>query len=215
MTPSPGHIQLVDDSPDVRLHLADLLRKMGYSVEVFEGAEEFLASEPVSKPTVLLLDMRMPGLTGLELQSRLRAQGRRTPVVFISGQSRTQEIIDAMKRGAIDFLCKPFTREQLVEAVDRGLALDRQFAEEALRLERVRQCFSALSPREREMFFPILQGHTNRAIAAHTGVQAATVKKHRAAVLDKMMVATVAELIRACEGLDLDALAGSATPAVA
>lgn len=208
MTQNLGHIQLVDDSQDVRFHLADLLRKIGYSVEAFEGAEDFLARNLDLSPSVVLLDMRMPGLTGTEVQAQLKARGRRTPIIFISGQSRMQEVIDAMKGGAIDFLCKPFTREQLVEAVERGLALDRQLHARFARLDQVRRRFASLSPREREIFFLVLQGHANRAIAARTGVQAGTIKKHRAAVLEKMMVATVAELIQDCEGLDLDALAG-------
>jgi FixJ family two-component response regulator len=205
-----GHIQLVDDSPDVRFHLADLLRKVGYSVEAFEGAEDFFSKALDLSPAVVLMDMRMPGLTGLEVQARLKAQGRRTPVIFISGQSQPQEVIDAMKRGAVDFLLKPFTREQLVEAVDRGLALDRQNNVRFLRMDQMRRRFGSLSPREREVFFLILQGHPNRAIATVTGVQAGTIKKHRAAVLEKMMVTSAADLIQMCEGVDLDALSQSA-----
>ena len=200
-----GHVYLVDDDPDVRFYLGDLLRQLGYSVAVYDCAESFFQQALDMSPAVVLMDMRMPGLTGVEAQRRLVELGRRTPVVFISGESQPQEIIDGMKGGAVDFLIKPFNREQLVAAVDKALALDAQESARFVRLTRIKRLFTSLTEREKEVFFLILQGHTNLAIGDLAGVQAGTVKKHRAAVFEKFGVDTTADLIRACEGLDLSA----------
>ena len=202
MSPS-GLIYLVDDSADVRLHLGDLLRRLGYSVETFADAEAFLKARRPASPAVILMDMRMPGLSGLQAQSRLLAQGWSTPVVFISGESHLHEGIQAMKQGAVDFLCKPFGREELVVAVDRALEVDRARQVSQRRRAEIERRLAELSRREREIFFLMLQGHPNREIAEITDVQAGTIKKHRAAVLEKMQVSGTAELLELCQGLDL------------
>lgn len=201
-----GHVFLIDDNPDIRFHLGDLLAALGYTVELFENAESFVAQSLDLSPAVILLDMRMPGLSGLDLQRRLKDVGRATPIIFMSGESKQQEIIDAMKEGAIDFLCKPFNRDQLVAAIEQALARDVALREQFIRLTRLKLCFDALTEREREVFFLIIAGHANRNIGELTGIQAGTVKKHRAVVFDKMGVTSTAELIAACKGLDVDSL---------
>lgn len=203
MTTHPGHIYLVDDDPDVRFYLGDLLRQLGYSVATYNDATAFFQQAMDMSPAVVLLDMRMPGLSGVQAQQRLSEIGRRTPVVFISGESQPQEIIDAMKGGAVDFLIKPFNREQLVAAVDKALHQDAEARDQFVRLTRVRRLFGSLTEREKEVCFLMLQGHTNLAIGDLTGVQAGTVKKHRAAVLEKFQVDSTAALMEACQGLDL------------
>jgi FixJ family two-component response regulator len=202
-----GHVYLVDDDPDVRFYLGDLLRQLGYSVTTYEHADHFFKEALEFSPAVVLMDMRMPGLTGVQAQRRLADIGRLTPVVFISGESQPQEIIDAMKGGAVDFLIKPFNREQLVAAVDKALRQDGAARDKFVRATQVKRLFGTLTEREREVFFLILQGHANIAIGELTGVQAGTVKKHRASIYEKFHVDTVAALIEACQGVDLQHLA--------
>lgn len=202
MTTQPGHIYLVDDDPDVRFYLGDLLRQLGYSVATYDDATAFFQQAMDMSPAVVLLDMRMPGLSGVQAQQRLSEIGRRTPVVFISGESQPQEIIDAMKGGAVDFLIKPFNREQLVAAVDKALKRDVEQRDAFIRLTKVRRMFNSLTEREKEVFFLVLGGHTNIGIGELTGVQAGTAKKHRAAVFEKFQVTDAAELISTCAGVD-------------
>ena len=121
-----GHVFLVDDDHDIRLHLGNLLRQLNYSVSDFPSAQDFLRSATQVTPSVLLLDMRMPLMSGLELHKLLTAQQWQLPVIYMSGESHSQEIIDAMKGGAIDFLWKPFTQSQLKDAINNGLDLDLQ-----------------------------------------------------------------------------------------
>lgn len=212
MTTTPsGHVYLVDDSSDVRLHLGDLLRRLGYSVSTFSSAEEFFNAPPSRGPSMVLMDMRMPGVNGLAAQARLTEGDRALPVVFISGESNLHEAIDAMKQGAIDFLCKPFGKEALVKAVDRALEVDRDQQATRRRLEALERKISGLSAREREIFLLMLQGHPNRDIAEITGVQAGTIKKHRAAVLEKMEVETTADLMDLCRGLPVEQWRAPAT----
>lgn len=212
-----GHIYLVDDDPDVRFYLGDLLRQLGYSVATYEDANRFFQQSMDFSPAVVLMDMRMPGLTGVQALHRLSDVGRRTPVVFISGESQPQEIIDAMKGGAVDFLVKPFNREQLVAAVDKAMAMDIQSRENFVRQTRIKRLFRTLTDRERDVFFLVIKGHTNLAIGDLTGVQAGTVKKHRAAIFAKFHVSNTAELIDICHGLNLQDLTledpmGASTP---
>lgn len=201
MPTPPGHIYPVDDTADVRHYLGDLLRQLGYTVASYPDAESFLQQSMDLSPAVLLLDMRMPGMSGVQLQQRMKTLGRHTPIIFISGESRSQEIIDAMKNGAADFLCKPFGRQDLVSAIDKALALDVARQQQFARLVTVRRRFETLTEREREVFLMILQAHTNKEIGELTGVQAGTVKKHRASILDKMQAESVSELVRECRDL--------------
>lgn len=196
-----GHVYLVDDDPDVRFYLGDLLSQLGYTVATYDSANTFFQQAIELSPAVVLMDMRMPGLTGVQAQRRLQEIGRHTPVVFISGESQPQEIIDAMKDGAVDFLIKPFNREQLVAALDKALRMDIQKRDEFVRSTRVRRLFETLTEREKEVFFLILQGHTNLSIGELTGVQAGTIKKHRASIYEKFQVETAAALIEACQGM--------------
>jgi FixJ family two-component response regulator len=194
-----GHVFLVDDDHDIRFHLGDVLRQLGYGVTDHASAAEFLQQARRVSPAVLVLDMRMPKMTGLDLQKALREQNWHLPIIYMSGDSQNQEIIDAMKLGAIDFLWKPFTQMQMVQAIDKGLALDAQRHADQQRLQRVANLYEGLSPREQSMFALMLLGHGNKDIAASTGVMADTVKKHRAQVLTKMQVESLAELLALCK----------------
>jgi FixJ family two-component response regulator len=148
----------------------------------------------------------MPGITGLELQSKLQALGRKTPIIFISGESNQDEIITAFRGGAIDFLLKPFTREKLCETLDRALDIDRDRNLQFINLDNLRRSFVTLSNREQEIFMLIVQGLTNKAISEVTGIQPGTAKKHRATIYQKFDVNTGADLISLCQGVDLTQL---------
>lgn len=195
-----GHVFLVDDDHDIRFHLGDVLRQLGYVVSDYASAAAFLQQAQRTSPAVMVLDMRMPQMTGLDLQKALREQDWHLPIIYMSGDSQNQEIIDAMKLGAIDFLWKPFTQLQMVQAIDKGMSQDVQRHADQQRLKLVASLYEGLSPREQSMFLLMLLGHGNKDIAASTGVMADTVKKHRAQVLQKMQVESLAELLAFCKG---------------
>ena len=201
-----GHIFLVDDNHDMRFYLSDMLIMLGYTIDSYDNATLFLEQSMDISPAMVLLDMRMPGLNGLELQARLDALGRKTPIVFISGESNKDEIIEAFRLGAVDFLLKPFNREKLCQVVDKALDMDRQRNHEFINTDAVRRSFATLSAREQEIFVLIVQGQTNKGIAEVTGIQPGTAKKHRATVYQKFGVNTSAELISQCKGVELSKL---------
>ena len=157
-----GHVYLVEDDSEVRLSLSDLLRYLGYGVSDFAGAESFLQQAQRCSPAVLVLDMRMPQMTGLDLQKALLEQEWPVPIIYMSGESQSQEIIDAMKFGAIDFLWKPITHTQLVQVIDNGLILDVQRHADQKRLRRVERLHQTLSPTEQDVFALMLLGHGNK-----------------------------------------------------
>lgn len=198
-----GHVFLVDDNHDVRFYLADMLVRLGYSVDTFDTAQAFLNNAMDISPAVVLLDMRMPGLNGLELQAKLLSIGRRTPIVFVSGESEKTEIIEAFRHGAIDFLLKPFSREKLCLILEKAMDIDRRRNQEFLSTNTLRRAFSLLSHREKEIFMLIVQGMTNKGIGELTGIQPGTAKKHRATIYQKLNVNNSAELINLCKGVDL------------
>ena len=198
-----GHVFLVDDNHDVRFYLADMLVRMGYTVDTFDNAQALLNHALDISPAVVLLDMRMPGLTGLELQTKLLSIGRRTPIVFISGESEKTEIIEAFRHGAIDFVLKPFSRDKLCLVLEKAMDIDRRRHQEFVSTDSVRRVFNVLSNREKEIFMLIVQGLTNKGIGEVTGIQAGTAKKHRATIYQKLNVNSSAELINLCKGVDL------------
>lgn len=197
-----GHVDLVDDNPDIRLYLSDLLRQMGYSLTSFDTADAFLKQSAETFPAVLVLDVCLPGMTGVELQAVLQSMGRQTPIVFISVESKSEDIIQAMKGQPIEFLWKPFSTQVLVDAIERGMALDRANREALAHLNEMKRRWACLTDRERAVFMCMIEGHTNKGIAALLGVLPDTVKKHRANVLQKMEADQLAQLLRMCKGLD-------------
>jgi FixJ family two-component response regulator len=194
-----GNVYLVEDDPDLRMHLGDMLRHLGYHVSDFETASMFLNRAHPCSPAVLVLDMRMPQMSGLDLQKELLTKAWTLPIVFISGESQSQEIIDAMKLGAVDFLWKPFAQSDLILAIEKSLKLSAHQHEDQQRQFQVAKLHQSLSPRERNMLALMLLGHGNKDIASATGVMADTVKKYRAQILAKMQVNTFAELLALCK----------------
>ncbi len=207
MNPSTcGHVYVVDDNPDIRFYLTDLLRQMGYSIEGYDSAQAFLQQSIEIFPAVLVLDVRMPGMSGVDLQEKMKALGRNTPIIFISGESESEEIIRAMKGRPIEFLWKPFQIQALIDAIDRGLAVDSVNRQDFIQKNEIRRKWQALSAREREVFVLMLEGHTNKGISEKLDILPDTAKKHRANILQKMQVHHLADLMALCKGLDMEAL---------
>lgn len=196
MTAAAQVVFVVDDDPSVRRSLTRLLTAAGYGVEAFASAREFLEREPHAGPACVVLDVRMPGLTGLELQAALGGAGRRIPVVFVTGHGDVSMSVTAMKRGAVDFLTKPFDAEDLLAAIERAVAKDvRETADEA-RVTEVRARVRMLTPREAQVFALVVTGMLNKQIASELGISEKTVKVHRARVMEKMQAGSVADLVR-------------------
>lgn len=207
---SKGHVYLVDDNDDMRMYLSNSLRLMGYTLNAYASADEYLEKSKDVSPAVMLLDMRMPKKNGSELQRRMLEIGRKTPIVFISGDADRSEIIEAFIHGAVDFLWKPFSHERLREAIEKGIAIDRSNTEKSSSLERLQKIYHSLSRREQELFILMGDGLTNKAIASLKDIQPGTVKKHRATIYSKIGITKTSDLILLCKGHDLKALANAA-----
>lgn len=194
------HVILVDDNQDVRLQLGDLLSQMGYAVETIGEPSQVLGLSRWPSRCVVLLDMRMPGLGGLEVQQGLAKVAQHVPIVFMSGESQPQEIVQGLKKGAVDFLIKPFGAAELTEAL--GVAFKRAEGMRAAVQRRalLRSRYAELSPKEKLVLPLILQGHTNKSLGECLVVQAGTVKKHRASIYEKFLVSDLSELIALFEG---------------
>ena len=187
---------VVDDDPSVRKSLTRVMTSAGYAVEAFASARDFLAREPCVGPCCVVLDVRMPGLTGLELQEALARKGHRVSIVFITGHGDISMSVKAMKDGAVDFLTKPFDVEQLLEAVHRALTKSITDLGTEGRTAEVLERVKLLTPRETEVFALVVTGMLNKQIAGELGIGEKTVKVHRARVMEKMQAGSVAELVR-------------------
>ncbi len=196
MNASGAMIFIVDDDPSVRKSLTRVMTSAGYAVEAFASARDFLAREPFVGPCCLILDVRMPGLTGLDLQEALAGKGHRMPIVFITGHGDISMSVKAMKGGAADFLTKPFDVENLLEAIERALTKDVKTLGEEGRTAEVLERVERLTPREMEVFALVVTGMLNKQIAGALGIGEKTVKVHRARVMEKMEAASVADLVR-------------------
>jgi RNA polymerase sigma factor (sigma-70 family) len=194
--PAAPLVIVVDDNPSVRKSLARLVTTAGHRVQALASAREFLARPPHDGPCCMVLDVRMPGLTGLELQDALTAAGRRLSIVFITGYGDVRTSVRAMKGGAIDFLVKPVPARELLGAIERGLARARQATEAQARVSAVQERIKTLTPREAEVFALVVTGLLNKQVAARLGISEKTVKVHRARVMEKMQATSLAELVQ-------------------
>ncbi len=189
------HIYLIDDDDSMRKIIASMLGFLGYQVHVFSSAVDFLEHSVKGAPAVIITDMRMPDMDGVELQAELIKRGRQIPMIFISGQSTVPQTISAMKQGAIDFLVKPFDRDQLLLAVVRGLEQDainmRAYIEKAA----LEEGLKALTPREREVFELLSLGFNNAQIQEKLNISLPTAKQYKSEVMRKLNLRSLAQLI--------------------
>ena len=196
-----GHVVVIDDDASVRRSLATLLERSGYQVLLYASADAFLENPVIPSPAVMLVDMRTPGTTGVALQAQLQTLAKNVPVVFASGDSRPEEIIAAMKQGAVDFLLKPFTAQAMLDAIARAMGLSEKAVIAAGKLEQVSDRLKRLTPRELEVCHWMVRGYSNQQISNLDGAAPATIKLHRARVMDKMAASTLPDLIDMVAGL--------------
>jgi RNA polymerase sigma factor (sigma-70 family) len=195
---------VVDDDAPVRRAVSRLLRSAAHEVEAFPSAEGFLkALPPDAGPSCVVVDLKMPGLTGLQLQEEMRRRGLELPIVFISGHADVTSSVLAMKGGALDFLEKPFSGDQLLGAVAEALEQDRRNREARAERERLEARLARLTPRERQVFALVVTGLGNKQVGWELGATEKTIKVHRARVMEKMEAGSLAELVRMSDALGL------------
>src|SRR6201984_1455722 len=179
-------VLVIDDDPEFRDSVVRLLRTVSLHTQQFSSVSEFLEADPLEGPTCLVLDVRMPGRSGLDLQCDLAAANRQVPIIFITAHADVPMTVQAMKGGAIEFLTKPFRDQDLLDAVEAGLARDRVRLESERALDELRNRFDTLSSREREIMLHVVAGRLNKQIANDIGIAESTVKVHRTHLMRKM-----------------------------
>ena len=192
---------VVDDDSSVHKAIMRLMKSVGLSVETFETAQDFLRSERLDVPGCAVLDVRLPGLSGLDLQRELAARGIKLPIIFITGYGDIPMSVCAMKGGALEFLTKPFRDQDLLDAVEQALERDRASRQQRLEIAELRDRFDALTPREKEVMGLVASGLLNKQIAGELGVSEIMIKVHRGQVMKKMAAGSLAELARMTERL--------------
>jgi FixJ family two-component response regulator len=203
MPESDPTVLVIDDDLEFRNSVGRLLRSVGLDARLFASVPDFLKSERPSGPTCLVLDVRLPGLSGLNFQRELAASDVRIPVIFITGYGDVPMSVQAMKLGAIEFLTKPFRDQDLIDAIHLGLARDRSERESEKALCVLRARFESLTPREREIMIHVVQGRLGKQIAGDIGISEPTVKVHRSNLMRKMNVRSLVELGRIADKLNL------------
>lgn len=196
MNPRPATVFIVDDDDAVRSSLRLLLKSVGLAAVAYPSARDFLAAWNPDQPSCLVLDVRMPGISGLELQEELNRRGAIVPVIFITGHGDIPMAVEAMQHGAFDFLQKPFRDQDLIDRIQKAIARDAANRAQLLEKDRVRARWESLTPREREVLALVTAGKANKVMAGDLGVSQRTVEIHRARVMEKMEAASLAQLVR-------------------
>jgi FixJ family two-component response regulator len=203
MNETPPVVFVVDDEAAVRISLKRLLRSIGLEARTYASAQEFLQSERLDAPACLVLDIRLPGLSGLELQQELAAASVDLPIIFVTGHGDIPMSVRAMKAGAVEFLTKPFREQDLLEAIQRAIERNRITRRQSAELRTLQRRYALLTPREREVFPRVTSGLLNKQIAAELGASEKTIKVHRGQVMQKMKAESLAHLIQMADKLHL------------
>src|SRR6266581_2470493 len=196
-------VLVIDDDPDLRASVGRLLRSLGLDSQLFASIADFLKSAPRDGPNCLVLDVRLPGQSGLEFQRELAAANKQLPIIFITGHGDIPMSVRAMKGGAIEFLTKPFRDQELLDAIQLGLSRDRARIENESAWAALRERFGSLSPREREIMIQVARGRLSKQIAGDIGIAEATVKVHRSRLMRKMKARSLPDLGRMADKLKL------------
>ena len=203
---SPGLapvVYVIDDDSSIRGALSNLIRSIGLQAEVFASTSDFLKTKRGEGPCCLVLDVRLPGVSGLDFQAELTKSNSNIPIIFITGHGDIPMSVQAMKGGAIEFLTKPFRDQDLLDAIGVGLARDRARRKQDRELRTLRELFERLSPREREIMIEVVRGRLSKQIAGDIGISEVTVKIHRSNMMRKMQAASLPELGRMADKLKL------------
>ena len=194
---------IIDDDPLYRASAERLVRSVGFTVQIFASARDFLSSRRPNVPSCLVLDVRMPGLSGLDLQQELAQAGVQIPIIFVTGHGDIPMSVQAMKAGAVEFLTKPFRDQALLDAIGQAIERDRVACQQRARNAELRRRYESLGPREREVLKCVVAGMLNKQIAGELGATERTVKFHRGHIMRKMQVRSLAELVRMAEALGI------------
>ncbi len=203
MRESETLIAIVDDDLSVREGLRSLIRSAGWRVETFASAQEFLARPGAEAPSCLVLDLQLPGLTGLELQKRMAEVGQEIPIVFLTGHGNIPASVQAMKAGAVEFLTKPFDDQQLLQAIQEAVARDQRSRQQHAEMRELRDRYESLTAREQEVMQQVVSGFLNKQVAAELNITEFTVKIHRGHVMRKMSAGSLADLVRMADALGI------------
>lgn len=203
---SDAVIAIVDDDLSVREGLSSLIRSAGLQVETFASAPEFLARPAAETPSCLVLDLELPGLSGLDLQKQMAESGLEIPIVFLTGHGDIPASVKAMKAGAVEFLTKPFDEQELLRAIQEAIERDRRTRQQRTEMRELRGRYESLTTREQEVMRHVVSGLLNKQIAAELNITEFTVKIHRGHVMRKMRADSVADLVRMAESLGIRSL---------
>jgi FixJ family two-component response regulator len=196
-------IAVVDDDPWARDGLQRLIRSAGWKTETFESAQEFLARRDAQQPTCLVLDLQLPGLSGLDLQKRMAEVGLEIPIVFLTGHGDIPASVQAMKAGAVEFLTKPVDEEKLLQAIQEAIERDQRIRQRHATTRELRERYESLTGREQEVLHQVVSGLLNKQIAAELNITEFTVKFHRGHIMRKMRANSLADLVRMAETLGI------------
>ena len=203
MNSTDAVIYVIDDDPSVRSALERLIKSLGFGVRAFDNARSFLNGAAGDGPCCLILDVRMPQMSGLELQEEMASKGLTMPIIFITGYGTVPMSVRAMKGGATDFLEKPIDEQQLLEAMQAAIETDRQSKQKQAEILPIQEGADSLTPREYEVFERVVSGRLNKQIADELGVSEKTVKAHRGRVMNKMKAKSLAALVRMAESIGI------------